>query len=115
MIPVSRPVSGHGRRYTGTAGHRYRPVTRPVRPGTGGAPYITAPLPFSTPSGTVFAGMDPSDPSTYVRRWNPVPGMIGRLNFNGAAVQGNTDTGGVYSNPASWNATVGGRPRRRPR
>jgi len=31
-----------------------------------------------------FYGMDPSDPVTYVRPYNPVPGMVARLNFDGA-------------------------------
>jgi hypothetical protein len=39
--------------------------------------------------------MDPSDPLTYVRPWNPQPGMIAYLNFDGAAMQGRTPTGGL--------------------
>jgi hypothetical protein len=31
-----------------------------------------------------FMGMDPSDPVTYVRPYNPAPGMIAQLNFDGA-------------------------------
>jgi hypothetical protein len=45
--------------------------------------------------GPAFKGMDPSDPDTWVRPWNPAPGMIGYLNFDGAAQQGRTPTGGV--------------------
>jgi hypothetical protein len=29
--------------------------------------------------------MDPTDRSTWVRPWNPAPGMIGWLNYDGAA------------------------------
>jgi hypothetical protein len=36
--------------------------------------------------------MDPSDPSTYVRAWNPQPGMIAQLNYDGAQMQGRTPT-----------------------
>lgn len=81
----------------------------------GATPRVTVPLPVTVPGGRPFAGMDPSEPSTYVRPWNPQPGMISYLNFDGAMMQGYTDTGGVYSNPASWNAAAGGRPKRRPR
>ena len=31
-----------------------------------------------------FQGMDPSNPLTWVRPYNPVPGMISFLNFDGA-------------------------------
>jgi hypothetical protein len=37
-----------------------------------------------TPGGLSYNGMDPSDPTTYVRQYNPQPGMIARLNFDGA-------------------------------
>lgn len=50
---------------------------------------------MSTDAGPSYKGMDPSDPRTHVRRWNPQPGMIGYLNFDGAAMQGRTPTGGV--------------------
>jgi hypothetical protein len=114
VIPVSRTFQGPGRHQY--AGHRYHWGASGIgRPGSGGAPVITGPLPVTAPNGRPFAGMDPSDPGTYVRPWNPADGMIGYLNFNGAMMQDYTDTGGVWSNPASWNATVGARPRRRPR
>ena len=32
-------------------------------------------------TGYGYLGMDPSDPSTYIRPFNPVPGMIGYLNW----------------------------------
>jgi len=88
----------------------------PRRPATGGA--LTMP-PWFRPVGTtgdrVFAGMDPSDPSTWIRRWNPQPGMIARLNFDGSQVQGRTEMGGVWGLPAWADVPVGGRPRKRPR
>jgi hypothetical protein len=31
-----------------------------------------------------YMGMDPSDPTTWTRPYNPQPGMIGQLNFDGA-------------------------------
>jgi hypothetical protein len=31
-----------------------------------------------------YVGMDPTDRATWVRPWNPQPGMIGWLNFDGA-------------------------------
>ena len=43
-------------------------------------------------SGPAYKGMDPSDASTWVRQWNPQPGMIARLNYDGAAVQDRTPT-----------------------
>lgn len=114
MIPVSRTFYGSGRHHY--AGHRFHfGATGIGRPGSGGAPVVTGPLPVTALNGQPFAGMDPSDPLTYVRPWNPQPGMIGYLNGDGAAVQQYTDMGQVWSNPASWNATVGGRPKRRPR
>jgi hypothetical protein len=48
--------------------------------------------PFSL-SGPSYKGMDPSDVTTHVRQWNPQPGMIARLNYDGAAVQDRTPTG----------------------
>lgn len=49
--------------------------------------------------GEPFCGMDPSNPQTWVRPWNPQPGMIGYLNFDGGKAQGNTPTGGTWRNP----------------
>jgi hypothetical protein len=43
-------------------------------------------------SGPSFKGMDPSNPATYVRPWNPAPGMIALLNFDGASMQERTPT-----------------------
>lgn len=71
------------------------------RPCAGGT-VVMSPLPVGV-AGQTFNGMDPSDPSTYVRPWNPQPGMIAYLNFDGAARQGRTPTGthrGPQSNVA---------------
>jgi hypothetical protein len=112
MIPVTRPMAA--RDPNAAIAQRYRFGLRGVRQVKGATPRVTVPLPVNGPGGT-FNGMDPSDPSTYVRPWNPQPGMIGRLNFDGAAVQGNTNMGGVWSPPAYQVMPVGGRPNRRPR
>lgn len=112
MIPVSRPLVGKGAHHQAPQMYRYPRARRPS--GRTGTPRVSVPLPVLAPGGRPFAGMDPSDPLTYVRPWNPAPGMIGYLNYNGAAMQGSTDTG-TRSNPASWNMPVGGRPARRPR
>src|SRR5215831_10214047 len=66
-------------------------ATRPVGMGM----VALAPL-DATVSGPLYQGMDPSNPSTWVRQWNPQPGMIGYLNFDGAALQARTPTGGVF-------------------
>jgi hypothetical protein len=110
MIPVTRPVNVPSHEHPHV--HMTEGAGRPVQ---GGALRITAPLPVTGPGGQPYAGMDPSNQLTWVRPWNPASGMIGRLNFDGAACQEHTDMGGTWSNPASWNAQVGGRPRRRPR
>jgi hypothetical protein len=54
--------------------------------------------------------MDPSAPVTWVRPWNPQPGMVARLNFDGAKMQATTPTGGVWRNPMRDRADV---PKRR--
>jgi hypothetical protein len=64
-----------------------------VRPYLGSAPPL-APLPWSD-AGPGWKGMDPSNPMTYVRPWNPQGGMISYLNFDGAQAQARTPTGGV--------------------
>lgn len=46
-----------------------------------------------------YVGMDPSDPVTWVRQYNPVPGMIGYLNFDGAAPN---DGQVISGKPRSW-------------
>lgn len=67
------------------------------RPCSGGA-MVLGPLPVGQ-DGQPFMGMDPSAPSTWVRPWNPQPGMIGFLNFDGAKYQGNTPMGGTWHYP----------------
>lgn len=114
MIPVSRPVdSGRGR--VRNPEHTHAAAPRLSRTPMGGTPRVTVPLPVLGMAGGTFNGMDPSDPRTHVRPWNPQPGMIGRLNWDGAQTQGNTDMGGTWGNPASWSMPAGGRPNRRPR
>lgn len=63
------------------------------RPGTG----MTAGLsePVANMSGPRYQGMDPSDPSTWIRPWAPqLTGLIGipDLNADGASLQGRTPT-----------------------
>jgi hypothetical protein len=82
-----------------------RPLSRRWRMGRDGSPWVELPpgprmtlgpsaavVPLGGPAGPAgptangrsYNGMDPSDPTTYVRPYNPQPGMIGRLNFDGA-------------------------------
>jgi hypothetical protein len=75
------------------------------RPLPGGA-MVLAPLPVGA-DGQPYLGMDPSAPATWVRPWNPQPGMIARLNFDGAQAQGNTPMGGTWRNPQRDRADVG--------
>jgi hypothetical protein len=110
IVSLTRPLRrGYGTRHpyvTGYDSFRGRPVTGPQP--------VMAPLPAAV-NGRKFLGMDPSDPLTYVRPWNPRPGMIARLNFDGAAAQGRTAMGGTWRNPPSQMRKVAGRPKRRPR
>lgn len=88
MIGVSRPFP---RTYSET--DPLLTVHVGVNPCSGGAPMVTGPLPVA---GVPYAGTDPSNQATWtVRGYRPRPGMIGKLNFNGAAVQDRTPTGGV--------------------
>lgn len=66
------------------------------RPGMGGA-LVMFPLPVGV-NGQPYNGMDPSAPATWVRPWNPQPGMIARLNFDGAKYQADTPMGGTWRN-----------------
>jgi hypothetical protein len=93
VIPVTRTLAGSGRHQA--SGHRYLTGASGVRPGDGGTPRISRPLPVSIPGQLPYAGMDPSDPATWVRPWNPQYGMVARLNFDGAIVQGAQPTGGL--------------------
>jgi hypothetical protein len=84
---MRRPIDGWGR-------HNHPNIS--ITPGCPDRPVNSysaqmASLPY-TMSGPGFKGMDPSNPATYVRPWNPAPGMIGYLNFDGAQMQGNTPT-----------------------
>jgi len=95
VIPLTRPVAGGhlGYAYPHLYGRNYAPAGRP---GSGGAPRVTGPLPVAIPGSDMpFAGMDPSNPATYVRPWNPQPGMIGRLNYDGAQAQAVQPSGGL--------------------
>lgn len=82
-----------------------RGILQGSRPCSDGA-LVMAPLPVGV-NGRPFLGMDPSDPATYVRPWNPQPGMVSRLNFDGAKYQGDTPTGGTWRNPQRDRADVG--------
>jgi len=46
-----------------------------------------------------YVGMDPSDPVTWVRLYNPVAGMVAYLNFDGAAPN---DGQVISGKPRSW-------------
>lgn len=86
-------------------------LTTGQRPGCGGA----LSTPWLQPYGkdtAVFAGMDPSDRSTWIRPWNPQPGMIARLNYDGAQTQGDTEMAGLWALPAIYDNLAGDRPRR---
>jgi|HubBroStandDraft_1064217.scaffolds.fasta_scaffold1519717_1 hypothetical protein len=87
MKTMTRPINGWGK-------HNHTPIH--ITPGAADRPVNAhsvrmAQLPFNM-SGPQFKGMDPSNPATYVRPWNPAPGMIEYLNFDGAAMQGRTPT-----------------------
>jgi len=85
---------------------------RGARPCSGGA-LVLAPLPVGPVEGQPFLGMDPSAPATWVRPWNPQPGMISYLNFDGAKYQADTPMGGTWRNPQRDRADVGKSWRRR--
>lgn len=88
MRIMRRPIGGFG-----IHNHPFVAITGGFpggRPCSGYSPRMSA-LP-TTLSGPGWKGMDPSDPSTWPRQWNPQPGMISYLNHDGAAVQGRTPT-----------------------
>lgn len=115
MITASRPFQGNGRYHSRGAFVFYTGAAGP-RPGSGGAPHVTVPMPMAIPgTDNPFSGMDPSNPATYVRPWNPANGMIARLNFDGANMQQDSSTGGLWRAPAHRRTYVAGRPKRRPR
>ena len=84
---MRRPIDGWGK-------HNHPNIS--ITPGCPGRPVNShtvsmAQLPYNM-SGPAYKGMDPSDPATYIRPWNPAPGMIGYLNYDGAQTQGSTPT-----------------------
>ena len=81
------------------------------RPCAGGA-LVLAPLPVGL-NGQPYLGMDPSAPVTWVRPYNPQPGMVSRLNFDGAKAQSSTPMGQTWRNPMRDRADVGRGWRRR--
>jgi hypothetical protein len=90
MNIMRRPVRGWG---------KHSHPTIHITAGFPGRPCSAYSAPFAgvadtTMSGPRYKGMDPSDPATHVRPWNPQPGMIAYLNFDGANMQGRTPTGG---------------------
>ena len=89
MITMRRPLYGYGK-------HSH-PVIH-ITPGFPARPCNSYSAPLSdlpyNMSGPLYNGMDPSDPATYTRPWAPQPGMISYLNFDGAAMQARTPTGG---------------------
>jgi hypothetical protein len=80
------------------------------RPCSGGA-LVMYPMGVGL-NGQPFLGMDPSAPSTWVRPYNPQPGMVARFNFDGAAAQAYTPMGGTWRNEMRDRVDV---PRRRKR
>jgi len=87
MKTFTRGIDGWGK-------HNHTPIA--ITPGCPGRPVNSfgvtmAPNPTNM-SGPEYKGMDPSNPVTFVRQWNPAPGMIAYLNFDGAAMQGTTPT-----------------------
>ena len=84
---MRRPVNGWGI-------HNHPPIH--VTPGCPDRPVnsysVSMAVNPTNMSGPEFKGMDPSNPATYIRPWNPAPGMIGYLNFDGANMQQHTPT-----------------------
>jgi len=90
MLRIRRPMTRHW------------PLAHPVpwvvpasglRGILGGHVQVSAAIAGGGPAGPVgpipgtdkgYLGMDPSDPKTWVRPYRPVPGMIARLNQDGA-------------------------------
>lgn len=87
MIAMRRTLYGYGR-----TNHTPIAITGgfPGRPCTARTANLVQ-MDYSM-SGPAYKGMDPSDPLTYTRAWNPAPGMIAYLNFDGAQMQGRTPT-----------------------
>ena len=77
----------------------------PGRPCAGGA-LVLYPMPVGV-NGQPYLGMDPSAPVTWVRPYNPQPGMVAQLNFDGAKMQGDVPMGGTWRTPHRDRADVG--------
>jgi hypothetical protein len=91
--PLRRDYSTWGPWFPGTyTGLLHRGGTVPVEL-TGPAGRVTQPG-----SDLPYTGMDPSDPATWTRQYNPQPGMIALLNFDGA-VPNRTQTTGLARPP----------------
>jgi hypothetical protein len=86
VLLTTRPFNGPG--ITTYSGHVFHTGIPQIRPACGRGT-VTAGLSW-TMTGPGYKGMDPSDPLTYVRPWNPQPGMIAQLNYDGAQLQGRT-------------------------
>ena len=91
--------------YSSVHPHVHVTAAFPGRPCQEGA-LVLAPLPVGA-DGQPFLGMDPSAPATWVRPYNPQPGMIAQLNFDGAKAQSYTPTGGTWRNPMRDRQDVG--------
>jgi hypothetical protein len=87
MRIIRRPFSGWGMHNHRTIGMIPGAPDRPVNAYSAGMRLTVANM-----SGPMFRGMDPSDPTTFTRPWNPAPGMIEFLNFDGASMQAHTPT-----------------------
>jgi hypothetical protein len=79
---------------------------RAGRPMPGGS-LVLWPGPVGLEGDQPYLGMDPSAPSTWVRPYNPQPGMVARLNFDGAKYQADTPMGGTWRNTMRDRHDVG--------
>jgi len=113
MRTVTRPLTpAYGQEHPGWSA--VWPAGRRPCPSAAGVPFFLPQGPIG-PNQMPFCGMDPSDPRTYVRPWNPQPGMIARLNFDGANMQDDADMGGLWNRPARFKRKAAKRPKRRAR
>ena len=92
-------------RHFPSSGGQLAPSFGNARPCSSWSP-VMAPLPVGL-NGQPYMGMDPSAPVTWVRPYNPQPGMVARLNFDGAKAQSFTPTGGTWRNPMRDRQDVG--------